>query len=176
MIRPEQKEDFSAIGQVNRLAFGTDAEANLVNALRKSNTDIISLVAECDDKIVGHILFSEVHIDGHCPDIRLLGLAPVGVLPEYQGHGIGSRLVKEGIKVCRHAGYAAMVVLGHAQFYPRFGFKPSVNFNITSEFDHAAAHDYKRCLLEIPSSCMTWVAVSSMDLPAEETMGILCFI
>lgn len=135
MIRPEQKEDFSAIGQVNRLAFGTDAEANLVNALRKSNTDIISLVAECDDKIVGHILFSEVHIDGHCPDIRLLGLAPVGVLPEYQGHGIGSRLVKEGIKVCRHAGYAAMVVLGHAQFYPRFGFKPSVNFNITSEFD-----------------------------------------
>ncbi|MBE9521040.1 MAG: N-acetyltransferase [Proteobacteria bacterium] len=134
-IRPEGKEDFSAIRRINRKAFDTDAEANLVDALRKSNVEIISLVAEYNDIPVGHILFSEVGLDGHCPDIRLSGLAPMAVLPENQRKGIGSQLVVEGIKACRLAGYSAVVVLGHPQFYPRFGFMPSVNFKIRSEFD-----------------------------------------
>ena len=134
-IRLEGKEDFSAIRRINRKAFDTDAEANLVDALRKSNVEIISLVAEYNDIPVGHILFSEVRLDGHCPDIRLSGLAPMAVLPENQRKGIGSQLVVEGIKACRLAGYSAVVVLGHPQFYPRFGFMPSVNFKIRSEFD-----------------------------------------
>ena len=134
-IRPEGKEDFSAIRRINRKAFDTDAEANLVDALRKSNVEIISLVAEYNDTPVGHILFSEVRLDGHCPKIRLFGLAPMAVLPENQRKGIGSQLVVEGIKACRLAGYSAVVVLGHPQFYPRFGFMPSVNFKIRSEFD-----------------------------------------
>ena len=134
-IRPEGKEDFSAIRQINRKAFNTDAEANLVDALRKSNVEIISLVAEYNDIPVGHILFSEVSLDGHCPDIRLSGLAPMAVLPEYQRQGIGSQLIREGTRTCLDAGYSAVVVLGHPQFYPRFGFMPSVSFKITSEFD-----------------------------------------
>ena len=134
-IRPECKEDFSVITQINRKAFHTDAEANLIAALRKSNVPIISLVAECSDIIAGHILFSEVNLDGHCPDIRISGLAPMAVLPEYQQKGIGSQLVIEGMKACRQAGYSAVAVLGHPHFYPRFGFEPSVNFKIKSEFD-----------------------------------------
>jgi putative acetyltransferase len=134
-IRPEGKEDYSVIREINRKAFDTDAEANLIDALRKSNVPIISLVAEYNDMVVGHILFSEVTIDGHCPNIRMSGLAPMAVLPEYQRQGIGSQLVREGIKFCRDAGYSAVVVLGHPQFYPHFGFKPSAIFKITSEFD-----------------------------------------
>jgi len=134
-IRPEAKEDYTAIRQINRKAFHTDAEANLVDALRQSNVPIISLVAECSDIIAGHVFFSEVKLDGHCQEIRICGLAPMAVLPEYQRQGIGSQLVTEGMKACRQAGYSAVVVLGHRQFYPRFGFEPSVNFRITSEFD-----------------------------------------
>jgi len=134
-IRLEAKEDSSVIREINRKAFQTDAEANLIEALRKSNVPIISLVAECSDIIVGHILFSEVNLDDHCPDIKISGLAPMAILPEYQRKGIGSQLVIEGIKVCLDAGYSAIVVLGHPQFYPRFGFEPSTNFNIQSEFD-----------------------------------------
>lgn len=134
-IRPETKEDCSAIRQINRKAFHTDAEANLVDALRKSSVEIISLVAECSGEITGHILFSEVKLEDRRPDIRLCGLAPMAVLPEYQRQGIGSQLVIEGVTACRQAGYGAVVVLGHPQFYPRFGFEPSVNFEIKSEFD-----------------------------------------
>ena len=134
-IRPERKEDFSVIRQINRKAFDTDAEANLIEALRKSNVPIISLVAEYNDIVIGHILFSEVSLDGHCPNIKMSGLAPMAVLPEYQRKGIGSQLVSEGIKICLDAGYSAIVVLGHPQFYPRFGFEPSVNYRIKSEFD-----------------------------------------
>lgn len=134
-IRPEGKEDFSVIRQINRKAFDTDAEANLIEALRKSNVPIISLVAEYNDIVIGHILFSEVSLDGHCPNIKISGLAPMAVLPEYQKKGIGSQLVIEGMKACRQTEYSAVVVLGHPQFYPHFGFEPSVNFKIKSEFD-----------------------------------------
>jgi len=134
-IRPEAQEDCSVIRRINRKAFHTDAEANLVDALRQSNVPIIALVAECHDIPVGHILFSEVKLDGQCQEIRICGLAPMAVLPEYQRQGIGSQLVTEGMKACRQAGYSAVVVLGHRQFYPRFGFEPSVNFKIKSEFD-----------------------------------------
>jgi len=135
IIRPEAKEDFSTIRQLIREAFDTDAEANLVDALRKSNAEIISLVAEYRDTVVGHIFFSKVAIDGECPDIKICGLAPMAVLPEYQRQGIGSQLVNRGDEACRKAGFSAVIVLGHAQFYPRFGFEPSVNYKIKSEFD-----------------------------------------
>ena len=135
IIRPEAKDDFTDIRQINRQAFQTDAEANLVDALRKSNAEIISLVAEYNDLVVGHILFSQVTIDDQCPDIKICGLAPMAVLPEYQRQGIGSQLVNWGLDACRKAGFAAVVVLGHPQFYPRFGFQPSINFQIKSEFD-----------------------------------------
>ena len=88
--RPERKEDFSVIRQINRKTFDTDAEANLIEALRKRNVPIISLVAKYNDIVIGHIFFSEVSLDGHCPNIKISGLAPMAVLPEYQQKGIGS--------------------------------------------------------------------------------------
>jgi len=116
-------------------AFDTDAEANLVDILRKSGTPIISLVAEEKGKLVGHILFSSVTLSENKRNISIAGLGPMAVLPERQNQGIGSRLVEVGLKECERSSYEAVIVLGHPDYYPRFGFLPSVNYGIKSEFD-----------------------------------------
>jgi len=131
-IRPEQPGDIDTIRIVNLEAFETAVEANLVDALRNTDIDLISLVAEENGEIVGHILFSPVTVDGN---IRVMGLAPMAVLPGWQKKGIGTKLVHEGLKACGNAGYKAAVVLGHAEYYPRFGFVPSVNYGIKSEYN-----------------------------------------
>jgi putative acetyltransferase len=133
-IRPENTGDFDMVRKVNIKAFGQESEADLVDALRKSGIPLISLVTEEDNKITGHIIFSPVTIDG-CASISIAGLAPMAVLPEFQRKGIGSMLVKEGLKQCKQAGYSAVVVLGHPEYYPRFGFVPSSTYNIKSEYD-----------------------------------------
>ncbi len=135
IIRTEKTEDIDRIGEINIKAFGAESEADLVNALRKSGIPLISLVAEEDKTVIGHIMFSPVTIDNSCPDISVSGLAPMAVLPDFQRKGIGSLLVKEGLKQCEQAGYSAVVVLGHPEYYPRFGFVPSVTYNIKSEYD-----------------------------------------
>jgi putative acetyltransferase len=134
-IRPEHKADFSAIRQIHLAAFETDAEANLVEALRESNVEIISLVAEHNESLIAHILFSRVELANNNPSVSIAGLAPMAVIPQYQRKGIGSQLVAAGIEACRAAGYSAIVVLGHPDFYPRFGFVPTVNYRIKSEYD-----------------------------------------
>ncbi len=131
-IRVEKPEDRNKVRAVNLAAFETDAEANLVDSLRGSGIQLISLVAEEHGDIIGHILFSPVTTDGNA---KIMGLAPMAVLPAWQKKGIGSQLVEEGLKACRKAGYGAVVVLGHPDYYPRFGFVPSVNFGIKSEYD-----------------------------------------
>ena len=93
------------------------------------------LVAEEGDDIVGHILFSPVTLEDCDQSISIAGLAPMAVLPKHQRKGIGSRLVEEGIRRCEEAGYDAVVVLGHPEYYPRFGFSPSMNYGIRSEYD-----------------------------------------
>jgi len=133
IIRSETENDIEAIFTVNAQAFPTDAEARLVNQLRNSTT-CISLVAEYQGKIVGHILFTPMTIVGS-EELSLLGLAPMAVLPEMQRSGIGSLLVERGLTECKTSGCDAVAVLGHPEFYPKFGFKPSVRFNITSEYD-----------------------------------------
>ena len=130
-IRSEQAGDVAGIAAVNSRAFGRDDEARLVAALRASSEFIpaLSLVAEDDGKVVGHILFSPVTI--HTPDgpRTALGLGPMAVQPERQGQGIGSALVRHGLAACRNASASiqipAVVVVGHAGFYPRFGFVPA---------------------------------------------------
>lgn len=132
IIRPEKTSDAEKVRYVNLQAFETAAEANLVDALRNTSTELISLVAEENGEIIGHILFSPVSIDSK---VKIMGLAPMAVLPAWQGKGVGSRLVNAGLKVCSTAGYVAVVVLGHPAYYPRFGFEPSVNFGIDTEYE-----------------------------------------
>ena len=135
-IRKEKDSDKEKIWKTNTEAFDTDAEANLVDTLRDSGTSFISLVAEeCGEIIVGHILFTPVELTGDVSGLKLMGLAPMAVVPKFQKNGIGSQLVKVGIEKCSTQGYDAIVVLGHAEYYPKFGFVPSVKYGIKSEYD-----------------------------------------
>lgn len=133
-IRSERPADIPDIRTVNLTAFETGTEADLVDALREQSDRIISLVAEDGDAIVAHILFSPVTLLAH-PELRVAGLAPMAVVPAKQRHGIGSALIQEGLLQCRQRGFDAVVVLGHANYYPRFGFVPASTFGLRSEYD-----------------------------------------
>ena len=134
-IRKEKDSDKGNIWKVNAEAFETEAEANLVNALRDSGISFISLVAEEDREIVAHILFTPVELIGDDSGLKLMGLAPMAVLTKLQKKSIGSQLVKTSIEKCLTQGYDAVVVLGHPEYYPKFGFMPSIKFGIKSEYD-----------------------------------------
>lgn len=112
---------------MNLLAFGTEDEAHLVETLRKSDDFIpeLSLVAINDGRVVGHILFSSISIETQQNDASALALAPMAVRPEFQNRGIGSKLVRHGLKECQRLGYKVVVVVGHPAYYPRFGFSPA---------------------------------------------------
>ena len=131
LIRAEQPADFAAIHTLVAQAFAKAAEANLVDNLRANGKAVVSLVAVEDDQIVGHILFSEVTLGA----ATIIGLAPLAVLPNHQKRGIGTLLTKAGIEACRAAGYTVVIVLGHPEYYPRFGFVPASRFGIQSEYD-----------------------------------------
>jgi len=137
IIRAESESDYKFIRTINIKAFPSSAEADLVEKLRCANIDIISLVAEQGNKFVGHIFFSPVTLENDDSGLRIIGLGPMAVLPEYQNKGIGSELVNEGLKVSKDKGYDAVVVLGHPEYYPKFGFKSSKSFGIKSEYDVA---------------------------------------
>lgn len=135
-IREERADDIGQIWEVNSEAFETAAEADLVNTLRDSGCTFISLVAEIKGKIVGHILFTPVELAGNDNNkLKLIGLAPMSVLKQYQNKGIGSELVRSGLDLLRSKGYDAVVVLGHPDYYPKFGFVPSTGYGIKSEYD-----------------------------------------
>jgi putative acetyltransferase len=133
-IRTERPEDIPGIRTVNLTAFDTRTEADLVDALRSHAEPVISLVAEEYQVIVGHILFSPATLTGHS-DVRIAGLAPMAVVPERQRQGIGTALVREGLDRCRQLGFAAVIVVGHPEYYPRFGFTPASRFGIACEYD-----------------------------------------
>ncbi len=133
-IRPESSEDISAVHRVNAEAFETETEANLVDALRQSGIPLISLVAEIKGELVGHILFSPM-TDSAGAKIPVAGLAPMAVSPAHQKQGIGSALVKEGLAQCKAAGYRAVIVLGHPDYYPRFGFVPASQYDISCQYE-----------------------------------------
>ncbi len=116
-ICEETPSDFQGVRELNAAAFETEEEANLVNALRKSGISYISLVAERNGSIIGHILFTPVALEGDDSGIRLAGLAPMAVTPNLQRQGIGSRLVAEGIKRCKSKGFDAIVVLVPCNLY-----------------------------------------------------------
>lgn len=134
-VRRAKPEDNEQITVIYEQAFDTDAEATLVEALRTSGVPSVSLVYEDGDKVVGHILFTQVDLVGDESEIKIAGLGPMGVLPRYQYNGVGSSLVKAGLDECKTEGYGAAVVLGYTSFYPKFGFVPSIEFGITSTFN-----------------------------------------
>ena len=134
LVRAEKDNDRDAVYAVNVSAFETPAEADLVDALRAQAQPIVSLVAEDSGEVVGHIMFSPVSLSGH-PHLKLMGLGPMAVIREHQRKGIGSALVQAGLAQCKQLGFSAAVVLGHPEYYPRFGFSPSSRFGIDSEYD-----------------------------------------
>jgi putative acetyltransferase len=133
-IRSETENDWSAIYALNVLAFDTGAEANLVNSLRKCAAPYISLVAIIEEEVVGHIMFTPVELTG-CSSVFIMGLAPMAVKESFRGKGVGSKLVTSGIAACEKLGAGAIVVLGHANYYPIFGFNPASRFNLSCEYD-----------------------------------------
>lgn len=138
-IRAERADDAQAVRRVVRCAFGRADEARLVDALRAQASPHVSLVAEVDGIVVGHVLFTPVTLSGH-EQLLLMGLAPLAVEPESQRDGIGSALTRAGLEHCRELGAVGAVVLGHADYYPRFGFAPSIDFGIRCEYDVPADH------------------------------------
>ena len=124
LIRPESKADIDAIRKLNKRAFKGKNESKLVDAIRESDyfNQALSLVAVKDGKVVGHILFTPVKIKDLNSATPALALAPMAVLPEFQKQGIGAALVKHGLGECRRSGHKIIVVVGHPEYYPRFGF------------------------------------------------------
>ncbi len=134
-VREEESGDEEAVRYVNEQAFGRKPEADLVDKLRERGKVALSLVALKDDRIAGHILFSPVIIGSAGKTPLTLGLGPMAVLPEFQRKGIGSLLVKTGLGECRKRGYDCVVVLGHPEYYPRFGFIPAGKYGIKCGYD-----------------------------------------
>jgi len=132
--RIEEEGDYRAIRAVNIAAFDTAVEACLVEVLRQQARPLVSIVAEESGNVIGHIMFSPVTHSNH-PDLNIMGLGPMSVVPSRQRAGIGSTLVREGLNECKNLGFAAVVVLGHPSYYPRFGFSPASTFDIRSEYD-----------------------------------------
>ena len=133
-IRPEQPEDASRVRHINELAFEQSAEADIVDKLRIACTDSLSFVAE-DDAVVGHILFTPVVIDSAAGRVVGMGLAPMAVLPDRQQQGIGSQLVRRGLDVLRGRGCPFVIVVGHPEYYPRFGFEPASKHKLTCQWE-----------------------------------------
>jgi putative acetyltransferase len=134
-IRREQPQDIAEIRKVNIRAFGRQQEASVVDKLRENCNSVLSLVALIDGKVVGHILFSPAVIEGQHGRLVGTGLAPLAVLPEYQRKGIGTELLQTAIARIKKGGCPYIIVIGHPEYYTRFGFERAGRFGISSEWD-----------------------------------------
>ncbi len=139
IIKQESPANFSTVYEINKIAFGQDGEAKLVDALRKNQEVFIpelSIVAIIDNKVVGHILFTSIRIiDDNQNEFGSLALAPMAVKPQFQRQGIGGKLIRQGLFKATELGYKSVIVLGHEHYYPKFGFKTASNWNIEAPFD-----------------------------------------
>jgi putative acetyltransferase len=130
-IREEHPNDLAAIREVHARAFGQDREADIVDALRANNGVLLSLVAVVDGGVVGHVLYSPASLGR----VGGAALAPMAVVPEHQRRGIGRALIERGNRQIQQAGHAFIVVVGHPEYYPRFGFRPASAHGISCEWD-----------------------------------------
>ena len=131
VIRLEEPGDEAAVHAVHASAFPNDDEARLVDALRAGGRLAVSVVAEDGGRVVWHVAFSPVSVGGIA---RGLGLAPLAVVPEYQRRGVGGMLVSEGLTLAARAGAGFVVVLGHPEYYPRFGFRRAGEVGLGNEY------------------------------------------
>ena len=150
-IRPEQPDDIAAVRAINEAAFGEPTEATIVDSLRARCADAVSLVAEEDDRILGHIFFSPVTVAGAREAARGMGLAPMAVLPERQRQGIGSLLVKAGIDTLREQCCQFIIVLGHPEYYPRFGFVSAADQGLSCQWDGVPDEAFMVLILDEPA-------------------------
>jgi putative acetyltransferase len=153
-IREEQSNDVAAIRRVILEAFEGPVEAELVDKLRANGKFELSLVAEVDGQVVGYILFTGVHIEKATPSPRTLGIAPLAVLKEFQRKGVGSALMRASLERCREMGHDAIVVVGHPEYYPKFGFLPASRYGL-------------RCEYEVPEDVFM-----ALELRAESLLGV----
>jgi putative acetyltransferase len=148
VIRDEAAGDAPAVRAVLEEAFGSPLEAGIVDALRADCSDRLSLVAEGDGGIVGHILFTPVEIDAAEGVLRGYGLAPMAVRPAWQRRGIGSALIAEGIRRLRDAGVPYVIVLGYPEYYPRFGFERASRHGVRCQWPGVADEAFMLLVLD----------------------------
>ncbi len=136
-IRREEACDFPAVYNINSSAFDRKEEARLVDRLRLSDAFIpdLSLVATFNAKVVGHILFTKIDIENNDAKVESLAMAPIAVSPDMQRKGIGSKLIRYGLERAKQLGYRSVIVLGHADYYPRYGFEPTTKWQIKAPFN-----------------------------------------
>ena len=132
-IRPEREQDTTGVRRVLEAAFPTAAEADLVERLRRGSKSVIALAAEDEGDVVGHIVFSPLALEPLAGAIGL-GLGPIAVLPDYEKHGVGRRLVQNGLAACHAWGAGFVTVLGDPEYYGRFGFEPASEHGLLNEF------------------------------------------
>ena len=130
-IRTERPGDAAALRDLNRGAFGQDQEGNIVDALRSNGAALLSLVATLNNQVVGHVLYSPASVG----EVTGAALGPMAVLPEHQRQGVGSELIEAGNLKLGNEGCPFIIVLGHASYYPRFGFKPANTYGIKCEWE-----------------------------------------
>lgn len=178
-IRAEKPQDKTAVFAVNKAAFETDTEAKLVDRLRADAEPFISLVAEVDGEIVGHIMFSPVSMVRKLAGVtlrkfrkhkrlKIMALAPVSVLPDHQQVGIGIALVEAGLEACKAIDCAAIVVLGNPFFYKRFGFVQTAEFKIDSEY---RIPKQLFMAIELSKNALRWRSGRVLYHPAFATTG-----
>jgi putative acetyltransferase len=138
LIRAETDSDREAVRALNVLAFDRPDEADLVDRLRGEGSVVASLVAVNHDRIVGHILFTRLIIRTPHRDVNAVALAPMAVPPEHQRQLVGSTLVRESLRVLRDLGEQIVVVVGHPDYYPRFGFSADLAQGLRSPFSGPA--------------------------------------
>lgn len=142
-IRKENENDYKTIYDLVKLAFQNEPhsdgdEQDLVEKLRTGDSYIpeLSLVAECNGEIVGHIMFTKAKIEENV----VLVLAPLAIIPEYQRKGIGGKLIEEGHKIAKNMGYTAIFLTGHSEYYPKFGYERASEYGISLS-------------IEVPDNC-----------------------
>ncbi len=134
LVRDEKPCDRERVRRVNEAAFGRSDEADLVERLQVEGAVLLSLVAESDGQIIGHILFSRMTVETGQGSVAAVSLAPMAVLPGYQGRQVGSQMVRLGLTRLRDRGERIVIVLGHEHYYPRFGFSSAKARCLASPF------------------------------------------
>ena len=141
LIRHEQPSDYSQIFSVHKLAFNRTDEADLVNSLRRSDQFIpkLSLVAELNGEIIGHIVYTKIEIHQGQERFESIALAPLSVRPDFQKSGVGSKLIRTSLSLAAELNYSSVIVLGHEHYYPKFGFIATERWGIKTSFDVPAS-------------------------------------